>query len=542
MSQPTLPRNPDILIHNANVYTVDPTYPRAQAVAIHKNRIAFVGTDSDAFAYRTAQTEIINGNGCTLLPGLIDSHFHLLWGSLKLESLQLDHATDLSHLRGLIRQYAASHPGREWIEGYQLRYTIIPSHQPLNRHFLDEIVSDRPLLIFAFDMHTAWANTEALRRANLLQGRELPPGNEIVMQENGGLATGELREFAAYNPIRDRIPKATEQERRRLLQKGLVLAAQHGITSVHNMDNKDNQITLYAELEAAGQMPLRIYMPYDITPETALDALRNAATMAQEYKGSHVRAGAVKLFMDGVLESYSALMVNEYADAPGNRGMALYTAEQFNRIAATADRLGLQIFVHACGDGAVRRALDGYVYARAINGPRDSRHRIEHIETLHSTDLPRFAELGVIASMQPLHSPITRHDAEVWPSRAGEARWPLSFAWQTLRDAGAHLAFGSDWPVVTLDPMRGFYAALNREPWMDSHPQQRQTLPQVIASYTRNAAYAEFMENEKGMIRPGMLADLVLFEQDLFTTSKTEIDQVQPQVTICDGRVVWRGA
>jgi predicted amidohydrolase YtcJ len=532
--------NTSLIIHNAHVYTVDPAQPRAEAVVLQGNRIAFVGRTVDALAQRTPQSTVIDGAGCSLLPGLIDSHFHLLWGSLKLESLQLDGATDLAHLAELIRAYAAAHPDKVWIEGYQLRYTIIPPAAPITRAWLDELVPDRPLLIFAFDMHTAWANTAALRRADLLHGRPLPPGNEIVMDRETGLATGELREFDAYNPVRDLIPKRNSADQRRLLKKGLALAAQHGITSVHNMDNKDNQITLYADLAAAGEMTLRIYVPYDVKPETPLDALADAAAMARQYQGSHVRAGAIKLFMDGVLESYTALLVEEYADAPGNRGMALYSAEHFNAIAAEADRLGLQIFVHACGEGAVRRTLDGYAHARRVNGPRDSRHRIEHIETLHPADLPRFAELGVIASMQPLHSPLTRHDAEVWPVRAGVARWPLSFAWQTLRESGAHLAFGSDWPVVTLDPMQGFYAARNREPWADGHPQQRQTLEQTIASYTRDAAYAEFMEHEKGMIRPGMLADLVLFDRDLFTTPPAEIGQARAQMTICDGQIVWR--
>lgn len=534
----------DLLITNAAVYTVDPANPHAEAVAVQGNQIAFVGSAADATAWRGPHTEVIDGAGGTLLPGLIDSHFHLLWGSLKLDSLQLDTATDLAHLGELLRAYAEAHPDRAWLEGYQLRYKIAQGEQPLTRQFLDAIVPDRPVLLFAFDMHTAWANTAALERGGILAGRDLPPGHAIVMDATTGTATGELREPEAYNPIRHLIPEPDADRQCAMLRKGMTLAAQHGITSVHNMDGTAERIALYAALEARGEMTLRIYVPYDIKPETPLTALQEAVAWKAQYQGSHVRAGAVKLFMDGVLESTTALMVNDYADVPGNRGSALFTAEHFNRIAAEADRLGLQIAVHACGDGAVRRTLDGYAHARQANeaqrAPRDSRHRVEHVEVIHPTDIPRFAQLGVIASMQPLHSPITGQEGEVWLHRAGEARWPLSFAWESLRQAGVHLAFGSDWPVVTLDPMLGFYAALNRQPWVEGHPVQRQTLAQVIAGYTRDAAYTEFQEGVKGIIRKGMLADLVLFDTDLFATPAAAIAHVRPTLTVCDGQIVFR--
>ncbi len=534
----------DLLITNAQVYTVDPTNPQAEAVAVCGNQIVFVGTASDAQAWRGAQTEVIDAQNCTLLPGLIDSHFHLLWGSLKLDSLQLDTATDLAHMGELLRAYAAANPDREWLQGFQLRYRIAQGAQPLDRHFLDALIPDRPALLFAFDMHTVWANTAALERGGILHGRALPPGHEIVMDAASGTATGELREPEACKPIRDLIPEPDAAHQRTMLRQGLALAAQHGITSVHNMDGNAERIALYAAMEAAGEMTLRIYVPYDIKPETPLDAISEAVAWKAQYQGSHVRAGAVKLFMDGVLESTTALMVDDYAGLPGNRGSALYSAEHFNRVAAEADRLGLQIFVHCCGDGAVRRTLDGYAYARQVNetpaAPRDSRHRVEHIEVIHPADIARFAALGVIASMQPLHSPITGSEGEVWLDRAGQARWPLSFAWETLRQAGAHLAWGSDWPVVSLDPMLGFYAARNRQPWVPLHPRQQQRIEDVIAGYTRDAAYAEFQEQRKGMIRVGMLADLVLFSGDLFITSPAAITSVRPTLTVCDGRIVFR--
>jgi predicted amidohydrolase YtcJ len=268
-------------------------------------------------------------------------------------------------------------------------------------------------------------------------------------------------------------------------------------------------------------------------------ALQEAVAWKQQFQGSYLRVGGVKLFMDGVIESHTALMVDDYADQLGNQGSALFSAEQFNRIAAEADHLCLQIAVHCIGDGAVKRTLDGYEQALRQNGRRDSRHRIEHIEVIHPPDIARFAELGVIASMQPLHAALSANVDDVWRIYAGEARWPLSFPWQTLRDAGARLVFGSDWPVVTLDPMQGFAAALNRQPWAPGHPEQCQTLEQIIRGYTCDAAYVEFQEHAKGMIRTGMLADLVLLSENIFTTPHEEMARVQPVLTICDGKIVY---
>lgn len=528
----------DTIIANAQVYTVDPTSPHAEAVAVAGSRILYVGNAEEALALRGPQTEVIDGQGRTLLPGLIDSHFHLLWGSLKMDDLQLDAATNPQQVAEMVRAHAAA-TSDEWIVGYQLLYSAFAQGTQLDRHFLDAIVADRPLLLTAFDYHTAWANTEALRRAGILQGRQLPPGHEIVMDPQSGLATGELREPEAIDPVKNLLPTPDEARTRALLKKGLARAASLGITSVHNMDGDEEQVRRYLALEDAGEMTLRIYMPYSITPATPLAELQEAAAWCERFHTSYVRAGAVKLFMDGVLESYTALMVEPYADAPGNCGSALFSAEHFADVAAEADRLELQIFVHACGDGAVRRTLDGYAHAQRVNGRRDSRHRVEHIEVIHPDDIARFSALGVIASMQPLHAPLTRYSAEVWPARAGRARWPFSFAWQTLRQAGAHLALGSDWPVVTMNPLRGFHAALNREPWAEGDPWQRQTLEQTIAGYTRDAAYAEFQEREKGQIRAGMVGDLVLLSENIFETPPAQLEHVHPLLTLCNGRIVY---
>ncbi|MCB9135072.1 MAG: amidohydrolase family protein, partial [Anaerolineales bacterium] len=314
---------------------------------------------------------------------------------------------------------------------------------------------------------------------------------------------------------------------------------QLGITSVHNMDGEMGQLTRYMALEDAGELTLRVYVPYTIRPETPVEALAEAVEMVQANPGGLARGGAVKFFMDGVIESFTALMLEDYTGAPGNKGSGLFTAEHFTRMATEADRLGLQIFVHAIGDAAVRRTLNGYEAAQRTNGKRDSRHRVEHIEMHHPDDLPRFAELGVIASMQPLHAPMSASGHDLWPARVGATRWDRSFAWNRVREAGARVVFGSDWPVVSQSPFKGLYNALNRPPWRAGLADHRQTLEQALLSYTRDAAYAEFMENEKGMLKPGYLADIVLLSEDIFSIPPTEIECVHPLMTIMDGRVVF---
>ena len=217
----------------------------------------------------------------------------------------------------------------------------------------------------------------------------------------------------------------------------------------------------------------------------------------------------------------------------------IWSLDDFTRIAAACDRMGLQIFVHACGDGAVRRTLDGYERIQTLNGKRDSRHRVEHVEVIHPDDMPRFEQVGVIVSMQPLHSPMcVVEETDIWLSRVGARRWPLSFAWRDIKDNGATLVFGSDWTVASYNPLLGIHAVLNRQKWAPDNPDQRLTLEEVLISYTRGAAYAEFQEGQKGQLKPGYLADLVLLSADIFQTPSEEIKNITPLLTMVNGKVV----
>ena len=534
-----MPHPAHYLFENANVFTADPACPSAESVAVRRNRIVFVGSRSDAQAFKGPRTRVIDASGGTLMPGFIDSHFHMMYGALNLDGMQLEPATNYEEFSRIVLAYAAEHPDDAWLPGTGLRYNIGPGHTPLSRSHLDALVADRPIYINAFDGHTSWANTLALKMAGVFNGGVTGPNSENVLDEHGE-STGELREPGAYQVVSDMVPRPDAVRQRTLLQQALKLTVSLGVTSVHNMDGNEQKAAIYAALEDLGELTCRIYVPYSISPETKLDVLeKETSAMKQNFQGELLRAGSVKFFIDGVIEGYTGLLVEPYADNPVTCGAANYDIEHFNRLVVEADRLGLQIFTHSVGDMGVRCVLDAYQNARSINGKRDSRHRIEHIELIHPEDLPRFKELGVLASMQPLHSPMQVDENDIWPMRVGMERWPLSFAWQTLRDAGATLIFGSDWPVVTQNPLRGVSNAVTRKPWVEGMPHQNQTLKNTLVSYTRDAAYSEFQDHQKGQIREGYLADLVMLPQDFFEINPEEIAAMKPSLTMVDGRVVY---
>jgi len=550
----TFTASPDLIFSHARVLTFNPDQPRAEAIAVAGNRIIAVGSNNDILALRQPNTHLIEAEYCSLLPGFIDSHAHLLIGSAELDNVFLDDVRTLEDLRIKLKNHVAAHPDIEWICGSHMKYSILPSDEPLTRNHLDAILPDQPVVLMAYDYHTLWANTKALVLAGILNGYDPGPTGVVVMGADN-LVTGELRESAAYHPLLihagpwgmitselsngqplDISPEAYQ----RTLKKGLAFIARHGITSLHNMDGNLAKLALYASLEGSGELSTRLSVPYGITASTTSFDIEEAAHLHSEYHSDMLRAGAVKFFMDGVIESGTAYLLDDYTDAKGFCGYPFYTLDQFIKLGSLCDRLGMQIRVHSIGDAATRQTLDGFEAIQRINGPRNRRHRIEHIELLHPTDVSRFAQLGVIASMQPLHLAGSNFENDVWLKRVGETRWDHGFSWRSLRNSGSRLAFGSDWPVVSPNPMLGLDRAMNRKPWAPNLSSQSQTLFECLASYTREAAYAEFQEDRKGQLRSGFLADIVLLSADLESTPSEEISKVVPLITICDGHITYQ--
>ncbi len=547
----------DIVVTNAQVLTVDPDKPRAEAIAIAGNEILAVGSADDIKGLRTNETRVIDAGGASVLPGFNDAHVHLFAGAGGLGNLELSDVHGLDALREAARAFAATRPDDPLLTGQSAHYTILSETQRLTRQHLDQAIPDRPFIVVAADHHTVWANTAALEKAGILHGKKVGPGNEVVMGADG-LATGELRESEAFNPIYaldtagmrtrlgletggepDPAPSAAERARDRdVMRRGLAHCARHGITSVQNMDGNLYQLELLEEIDREEGLPVRVRVPFHFKNFMGPDVLDKAEHMARTYTSERLRSGFVKFFMDGVIDSWTAVMLDDYPGKPGWRGDPLFAPKRFAELATEIDRRSLQIAVHAIGDGAVRIVLDGYEAARRANGARDSRHRIEHIEVIHPDDIPRFAELGVGASMQPIHAPGTGFPLEPTASIIGRDKAPYAYAWQTLREAGAPMIFATDWPVSPIDPMPNLKAAVARKKWADSDPDQRQSLGAAIASYTRDGAWIEFMEGRKGSLRPGMLADVVVMSADIETRDPETLHDVRPAVTIADGRIV----
>jgi predicted amidohydrolase YtcJ len=548
----------DIIVTNARILTMDKISPRAEALAITGNRLVAVGKKEDLTGLKAGHTRIIDAQGKTVLPGIIESHIHIFPGSVELDSLMVTGIEGIEALIRTVRAYAAKRPQDKIIVANGANYTAIRPTGIITRHDLDQILPDRPFILCCFDHHTVWANTAALKAADILHGRELPPGNEIVMGPDG-LALGELKEFAAYGPVfaltptqgreslglttgEGPVPPASGAERRTdmaALKRGLAYCASLGITSIHNMDGNFYQLELLDALRQDGDLICRVQVPWHQKNTFAPERVDEAVEMRARYNDDMLYSGRVKIFMDGVIESMTALMLDNYPNHPGERGFALFSAEEFNAVAARADRHGLQIGVHAIGDAAVRRTLDGYAHARNVNGKRDSRHRIEHIEVIDPADIPRLKELGVVASLQPIVGlGVPGATLEPCLGRIG-AKLPYSYAWQTLREAGAHMSFSSDWPVSPLDPLRGMQSAMTQSPITPDCPPQRQSLMDTLAAFTSDGAYTEFAEAKKGRLVPGLLADVVVYDGDLEATPAEELAKIKPAVTICDGRVTF---
>lgn len=541
----------DLVILNARLRPLFAA-PGTTALAVADSVILALGDDRAIRAHIGPATRVIDAAGRELMPGFIESHLHLMMGGASLSMLNMGALFGFEPVREALLDFATRQPGEEILFGYAVNYVLFGEERP-DRHILDRIIGDRPLCLIATDLHCAWANTKALELAGILNGADLGPGSEVVMGADG-LASGELREFAAMNRVKmlsrlqgrdamDYRMTGAEGEGAREHDRAVIRAAgdycaRHGITRAVNMDGNAWQAGLMRDLALAGEMPVRVSLPLMLEAKDGVQGIDLLDEFGPDVPG-WLSFARIKLFMDGVFDTWTALTVTDYPDRPGFRSEPLIPLDQFNAICVEADRRGLQITTHAVGDGAVRAVIDGYEAALAANGPRDARHRIEHIDTIAPTDLGRLGPLGITASMQPVHPPGSAGlPLEPTITIMGAARWPTAFPWAMVKARDVPLAFGTDWPVSPLSPLYAIHCALTRKPWRADLPDQRLSLDDCLAAYTTGGAYADFAENRAARLVPGFDADLVLIDGSLEGLADSE-SAASVALTVCAGKITY---
>ncbi len=528
----------DVVIVNGKVWTVDAAQPRAQAAAIVGERIVAVGTNAEIGAWVGTKTKRIDAGGKAVLPGLIDAHVHFHDGSAELSGVQLRDAATPEEFTRRIGEFAKKLPKGEWILGGSWDHELWAGAPLPQRGWIDKVTPDNPVFVSRYDGHMALANSVTLRLAGITRESKDPRGGTIVRDAKGE-PTGVLKD-AAMEPVFAVIPTPTVEQRMRTIRAGLAEAQRLGVTGFHDM-SPPLDLRAFQKLAAQGEMTARVYFA---TPLEQWEAPARAGILAG-FGNEWVRTGALKGYADGSLGSTTAWFFEPYDDAPETSGLPasmMFPEGNMQKMALGADRAGLQLVVHAIGDKTIRYMLDVFAEVEKEDGPADRRLRIEHAQHIHPDDIARFGKQKVIASMQPYHAIDDGRWAE---KRIGAKRCETTYAFRSLLDAGATLAFGSDWPVAPLSPWWGIYAAVTRRTLDGKNPggwvpAQKITLEEAIHAYTMGAAYAEFNEKEKGSLTAGKLADVIVLDSDLFAMAPERIKDVKVVTTMVGGRVVYR--
>jgi len=528
----------DLLITHANIWTVDPAHPKAEALAILRDRIVAVGTDADVNAWRGPNTKVIDAAGKLLLPGFNDAHVHFVSGGAQLDNVQLNDATSAQEFVRRIGERAKTTPKGSWILGGDWDETKWTPPELPTKELIDPVTGDTPVFVSRYDGHMGLANSAALRTAGITAQTPDPPGGAIVRDTKGN-PTGALKDAAA-DLLYKHVPPLTHDERMRAVKRALAHAASLGVTSVQHMNPDYADIAVYSELLDRGELTARIYAaPFimDFGDQAKL-GIRRA------FGDPFLRVGAVKGYADGSLGSRTAYFFEPFSDTPGNRGLLsdeMQPPATMRERILKADAAGIQTCIHAIGDQAISMILDFYADVVKEHGKADRRFRIEHAQHMAAKDFDRFAQLGVIASMQPYHAIDDGRWAE---ARIGHDRASRTYAFRTFLDHGVRLAFGTDWDVAPLNPMLGIYAAVTRATLDGKNPngwfpEQKLTVAETVEAYTMGSAYAEFQEKEKGSITVGKLADIVMLSDDLFTIDPAKIRDVKVLRTFVGGKLVY---
>ncbi len=529
----------DLILTHAKVWTVDEALPEAEAVAVIGERIVAVGSSADIDAWRGEGTRVIDAGGRRVLPGFNDAHVHFVQAGKQLDNVQLKDAATPEEFARRIGERAAAIPDGEWILGGDWDEQLWNPAELPTKELIDAVTPSNPVFVIRYDGHMALANSVALNLAGIGRDTPDPPAGTLFRDGQGNL-TGILK-IAAMDLVEEVVPPTTREMRLRATKRALEHAAALGVTSVQDMTTHNEDIAVFVDLAAKGELTTRIY----VAPAEAQWQEQATLGIQSAFGGPYLRLGAIKGFIDGSLGSSTAYFFEPYTDDPNNSGTLRQESIPFPEAQerfTQADKAGLQLCLHAVGDRGNSMTLDAFEHIVSVNGERDRRFRIEHAQHLKPEDFQRFADLDVIASVQPYHAIDDGRWAE---PRIGPERSKTTYAFRTFLNHNVRLAIGTDWNGAPFEPMLTLYAAVTRatldgkqpDGWV---PEEKLTLEETVEGYTMGAAYAEYQENEKGSITRGKLADMVILSRDIFEIPAEELPDVVVETTIVGGKVVYQ--
>lgn len=537
------PAGVDLVLRNGDVYTVDADRSRASAIAIDDGRIVFVGNEAGIDAYLGSDTRVVDMGGRLVLPGFQDAHVHPIGAGIEASACDLNGLTTDSEYRSRIRDYATANPEQPWVlGGGWLMSAFGPGGAP-GKAILDELVPDRPVFLTSSDGHSAWVNSVALEMAGIDASTPDPADGRIDRDPVSGEPSGSLQE-GAMDLVGDLVPPVTRAAREQGLRYSIELLNGYGITALQDAIDREPELETYASVRDAGDLSLRVSASIWWERDQGLEQIASIRALRERFDdGDRLRVSTVKIMQDGVMENYTAALLEPYLTPDGGRGIPMVDPDLLLEATTALDQAGFQVHYHAIGDAAIRQCLDGIEAARLANGPSDNRHHISHLQLIDPADIPRFAELDAVANFQPVWAYPDAYITELTAPFLGPERMRWIYPIRSVIESGARVAFGSDWSVSTANPLPQIEVAVTRaDPEDDAGapfiPEERIDLADAIAAFTINAAYVNHLDLQTGSIETGKYADLIVLDRNLFDIDPREISEARVLLTLFAGQPV----
>jgi len=532
----------DVVLRGGTVYTVETSDPWAEAIAVTGGRIAYVGTEAGVAPFIGADTRVIELEGKLILPGFHDTHVHPVTGGIELGECDLNPATSRAEVIAIVGGCAERDTSATWIRGGGYQLPFFPDGSP-SRFLLDSLVPDRPAYLSAADGHSAWVNSRALTNAGIDRATLDPPDGRVERDSLTGDPTGTLRE-SAMRLVQRHLPPYTEQEYLEGLERGMTMASRFGITTLHEANASEEILRAYTTADRQGKLSARVIVSLSVDPANGLSEVARLADLRNQYRSVLVQPIAAKIFADGVIEAHTAAVLQPYLDRPGDLGSLNVAPDTLARLVNALDSAGFKVHVHAIGDRAVRVALNAFAERRERDQGVGPRHIIAHLELIDPADIARFAELGVVASFQPLWAYRDSYITDLTEPVLGPERSRWLYPIESVIQAGGIVAGGSDWSVTSMNPLEAMEVAVRRvNPDLDTGvvwiPEERVSLSTIVWSYTMGGALASDHEDLTGSIAVGKAADLIALDRNIFEVPPEEINRTHVVLTLLEGRVVY---